>query len=218
MPFVTEELWQRLGAPGKSIAVAPYPQFDPAAYNPEAEARFSMVYGSEEESTDSSVTTLIAGIRSRRADAGVDAKQILNVRIMADPNAEAVIREHLTAVQQLTGTNVSLNSGDPSKLHDEPGDQRGLAGQAKWVYLGPDPKNHEGPVIPLFRATLDIPLNRARLEKENEQLEKVIANSKRQLDNPDIVAKMPEKVVATLRSKLAGYEAQLANNRAALGE
>ena len=73
-------------------------------------------------------------------------------------------------------------------------------------------------MIPLFRATLDIPLNRARLEKENEQLEKVIANSKRQLDNPDIVAKMPEKVVATLRSKLAGYEAQLANNRAALGE
>ena len=116
MPFVTEELWQRLGAPGKSIAVAPYPQFDPAAYNPEAEARFSMVYGSEEESTDSSVTTLIAGIRSRRADAGVDAKQILNVRIMADPNAEAVIREHLTAVQQLTGTNVSLNSGDPSNF------------------------------------------------------------------------------------------------------
>jgi valyl-tRNA synthetase len=65
---------------------------------------------------------------------------------------------------------------------------------------------------------LDIPLDRARLEKENEQLEKVIANSKRQLDNAEIVAKMPEKVVATLRSKLAEYEAQLAKNRAALAE
>jgi valyl-tRNA synthetase len=60
--------------------------------------------------------------------------------------------------------------------------------------------------------------HKVRLRKDNEQLEKVIANSKRQLDNPDIVRKMPEKVVATLRAKLAGYEAQLSKNRAALGE
>jgi valyl-tRNA synthetase len=69
-----------------------------------------------------------------------------------------------------------------------------------------------------FAIRIDLPIDRARLEKENEQLEKVIANSKRQLDNAEIVAKMPEKVVATLRSKLADYEAQLAKNRAALGE
>ena len=48
---------------------------------------------------------------------------------------------------------------------------------------------------------------RERLIKENAELEKVIANSKRQLDNADVTAKMPEKVVETLRSKLAGYEA-----------
>jgi valyl-tRNA synthetase len=62
------------------------------------------------------------------------------------------------------------------------------------------------------------PEHKAHLRKEIEQLEKVIANSKRQLDNPDTVRKMPEKVVATLRAKLAEYEAQLAKNRAALGE
>jgi valyl-tRNA synthetase len=60
--------------------------------------------------------------------------------------------------------------------------------------------------------------HKARLRKENEQLEKVIANYKRQLDSPDIVSKMPEKVVANMRSKLAEYEAQLSKNRAALGE
>ncbi len=60
--------------------------------------------------------------------------------------------------------------------------------------------------------------HREKLRRENEQLEKVIANSKRQLDNEDIVRKMPEKVVATLRSKLAEYEAQLKKNRDALGE
>ena len=60
--------------------------------------------------------------------------------------------------------------------------------------------------------------HKARLRKENEQLEKVVANYKRQLDDADIVRKMPEKVVANMRAKLTEYEAQLAKNRAALGQ
>jgi len=63
---------------------------------------------------------------------------------------------------------------------------------------------------------LNVPIDRSRLMKENAELEKVIANSKRQLDNADVIAKMPEKVVQTLRSKLAGYEAQLKKNLDAL--
>ena len=58
--------------------------------------------------------------------------------------------------------------------------------------------------------------SRERLLKDNAELEKVIANSKRQLDNADVIAKMPEKVVDTLRSKLAGYESQLKKNLDAL--
>jgi valyl-tRNA synthetase len=56
----------------------------------------------------------------------------------------------------------------------------------------------------------------ARLRKENEQLEKVIANSKRKLDSEDFVQKAPAKVVDSIRGKLAEYEATLAKNRAAL--
>ena len=56
-----------------------------------------------------------------------------------------------------------------------------------------------------------------RLRKENEQLEKVIANSKRQLESEDFVRKAPARVVDSIRLKLADYEAQLAKNRAALG-
>ncbi len=65
----------------------------------------------------------------------------------------------------------------------------------------------------MFHMKLNIPVDRARLERENAELEKVIANSRRQLDNADVIAKMPEKVVETLRSKLAGYEAQLKKNK-----
>jgi valyl-tRNA synthetase len=57
----------------------------------------------------------------------------------------------------------------------------------------------------------------ARLRKENEQLEKVIANSKRQLESEDFIRKAPPKVVDSIRGKLAEYESQLAKNQAALG-
>ncbi len=58
---------------------------------------------------------------------------------------------------------------------------------------------------------------RERLGKDNEQLEKVIANSKRQLENESFVSKAPAQVIDTLRAKLADYEAQHAKNKSALG-
>jgi valyl-tRNA synthetase len=57
-----------------------------------------------------------------------------------------------------------------------------------------------------------------RLRKDNEQLEKVVANSKRQLENEAFVSKAPARVIEGMRTKLAEYEAQLAKNKAALGE
>jgi len=71
---------------------------------------------------------------------------------------------------------------------------------------------------PGYTLSLGIPVPTDRLTKENEQLEKVIANSKRQLENDDFIQKAPAKVVDSIRAKLAEYEAQLSKNRAALGE
>ena len=69
-----------------------------------------------------------------------------------------------------------------------------------------------------YSLSLGIPVPTDRLAKENEQLEKVIANSKRQLENDDFIQKAPAKVVDSIRAKLVEYEAQLSKNRAALGE
>jgi valyl-tRNA synthetase len=114
MPFITEELWRRRGHDG-SIALERYPQYDPAAADPEAE------------------------------------------REMALRQAEII-------------------EGRTSK----------------------------------------IVVDRARIEKEIEQLEKVIASFARQLENEEFLAKAPEKVIASMRQKKAEYEEQLAKNRAAL--
>ena len=48
-----------------------------------------------------------------------------------------------------------------------------------------------------------------RVEKEKEQLDKNIANSKRQLSDDVFLSKAPPKVIESIRQKLAEYEAQL---------
>lgn len=62
----------------------------------------------------------------------------------------------------------------------------------------------------VFALKLDIPVDRARLEKENAQLEKQIAVLEQQFADQESLAKKPEKVVAGMRDKKATYEAQLA--------
>jgi valyl-tRNA synthetase len=74
---------------------------------------------------------------------------------------------------------------------------------------------------PDFDLTVEVPqesaeqvaAQRVKLTKEIEQLEKVIANSERQLSNEDFMSKAPEKVVAGIREKLAGYRTQLEKSR-----
>jgi valyl-tRNA synthetase len=80
-----------------------------------------------------------------------------------------------------------------------------------------------GPGRELFYEFLDqspeaMAAEHAKLKKEAEQLDKVIANSKRQLSNEAFVTKAPEKVLNEMRDKLIGYEAQLAKVQAAISE
>jgi valyl-tRNA synthetase len=65
-----------------------------------------------------------------------------------------------------------------------------------------------------FDLSIEVPIaqtgaHRTRLEKEKEQLEKVIANSRRQLSDEKFMSKAPPKVVDSIRQKLGEYDAQL---------
>jgi valyl-tRNA synthetase len=77
---------------------------------------------------------------------------------------------------------------------------------------------------PDFDLTVEVPqesaeqvqAQRTKLAKEIEQMEKVIANSERQLSNEEFMSKAPEKVVAGIREKLAGYRTQLEKSQEAI--
>jgi valyl-tRNA synthetase len=184
MPFLTEELWQRLARPGKSIALQPYPQFDPAAEDTNAEHDMAQLQA------------IVTAARSLKADHGIDGRQTLPGTLYAPGHAYHVAHIHAASIRDLARVELELRHQTAPKL--------------------------EGAVrsTPDFDLVLEVPkveVPRERLEKENEQLEKLIASSERQLSSEDFLKKAPEKVVAGIRQKKAEYETQLAKNRTALG-
>ena len=192
MPFITEELWQRLKMAGKSIALARYPQFDVAFADLQAERDVDMLQA------------LVTGIRARRAEAGVDPKQTLTTLVRAAGNRYVLLLSQETGIERLATVKLDLREGDPQQNEG-------------WSYLGPDGQGPEARVVPYFTAILNIPINRERIEKENTQLEKLIAEKDRQLSNETFLKRAPEHVVAEMRKQRAQYEAQLNKNRATLG-
>ena len=169
MPFLTEELWHRLGEgrDGQSISLQAYPQYDEALNNPAAEAQIGLLQD------------VVRAGRNLRAELGLDPKAPLDGCISIDIDAEVVRR--------LSG--ITFTKGDVPT---------------------------SGPVrsTPAFDLSVNVSAEQAeiqkkRLEKEREQLEKNIANAKRQLSDDVFLGKAPAKIVDSIRTKLAEYEAQL---------
>jgi valyl-tRNA synthetase len=168
MPFITEELWQRLETGGKSIALASYPFPEPDDFDEDPEYEMNLFWKN------------VTQIRQDRAANKIDRGQTLSAELQADGTIYKVFRAHKEAFERIANVALDLREG--------------------WF-------------LPL---KLNIPVDRARLEKENAELEKQIASLERQFADQESLAKKPEKVVAGMREKKAAYEAQLAKNRAAL--
>ncbi|MGD0580987.1 MAG: valine--tRNA ligase, partial [Bryobacteraceae bacterium] len=192
MPFLSEELWQRLvkKGPGRpeSLCVAAYPQANPGAANAAAVRRMGLF----EE--------LVTATRSLRADQKLDPKQRLEGVLYPhdEPTAELASAER-AALEVLTNTTFSI----------------GEAAEARAAGASRSTPEFDV-VLKLSGAQADA--RKQRLEKEIEQLTKVAENTRRQLGNEKFTAKAPAHVIEEMKTKLADYEAQIERSRAALGE
>jgi valyl-tRNA synthetase len=190
MPFLTEELWQRLGSEEakrpKSIALAPFPQFDPARCDAAAEQEMQ------------TLQEIITMTRNLRAEMKIDPKlglagTLYSHGVAALENARA----NALAIQKLANVTLSVMAGAAPS-------QAGAVRSTAEFDLSLD----------LPAAQMDA--QRKRLEKDREQLEKNIANSQRQLTDETFLSRAPAKVVESIRQKLGDYEAQLTKVKAAL--
>jgi valyl-tRNA synthetase len=137
---------------------------------------------------------MITAARQLRADNGVDKKLLLEGVLYCRNGAKSV---DLSVVERLANVKLDVRSEAAPKL--------------------------EGAVrsTPDFDLSLELPAvdseaQRGRLAKEIEQLEKLITNIDRQLNNEKFLNGAPAHVVDSLRAKRGEYVAQLEKSRAVL--
>jgi len=188
MPFLTEELWQRIAA-GKgnrpvSIALAQYPQYRREGTDFAAEREVAIVQ------------EVVTMARTLRTEAKLDPKQQLEGALYSRSDALDVAKQHGDGIQKLANVRLEFLAEAAPKA-------AAMRSTPQFDLLLKIPAQQEE-------------AQRKRLEKEREQLVKNIANSKRQLGDDSFLGKAPVKVVDSIRQKLADYEAQLAKIDSAL--
>ena len=191
MPFLTEEIWQKLPHAGESIMRAPWPEAAASDIDPAAERSMG------------AIMEVIKTVRNLRTELGTPPGRksplILRVRdgVLAETFASHVDYFHaLASVSEVSF--LAAQAPDPENVVT--GAPAGAA-----VYL---------PLAGL----IDVEKERARLEKERENLEKEIARISGKLANVGFTSKAPVQVVAAEREKLAGYEEKAALMRTRLAD
>jgi valyl-tRNA synthetase len=181
MPFLTEELWQRMATDRAtrpvSIALAGYPQYRREVTDFEAEHEIALLQ---------EIVTLA---RTLRTENKLDPKQRLEGTLYSRHSALDVTRRHAEAIQKLANVNLEFRAEAAPKA-------AAMRSTAQFDLVVAVPQVQEE-------------TQRKRLVKETEQLKRNIANSERQLSDETFLSKAPAKVVESIRLKLADYQAQL---------
>ena len=182
MPFITEEIWQKLPHEGKSIMVASWPKADEKLIDDASEKAMT------------AIMETIKAARNMRAEVGakpgVKAPLIVNI---TDKSLEQTFMEnvHYLAVLAAAEPVTILDDGA-----DKPENARTAVAEGVEVYL------------PL-KGLIDVEAETNRMEKEKGKLTKEIERLTKKLSNKNFVEKAPAAVVEKEREKLAGYQEKM---------
>jgi valyl-tRNA synthetase len=194
VPFVTEEIWQRLGgiAPrrglsagrdaAESVMIADWPQSDPRHMNPQIEARFARFQ------------EVLGGLREVRSRQNIPPKTPIKFAVRCDAAAESLLRPMEPYFSGMAGA--SSTDWGPGVVPPAAAASFTAGGLEVFVDLA----EHIDPVAEI-----------ARLTKEAARLDGAIAGKQKQLANENFVSRAPADVIQKERAALA----QLIDQRAA---
>ncbi|MDP3182513.1 MAG: valine--tRNA ligase [Desulfobaccales bacterium] len=181
IPFITEEVWQKLPGAAGSIMVAPYPQPDPTLVNPAAEAEMRLVMDT------------ITAIRNLRGEMNVPpASQVEIFLYSAKPQPLEILRRHSQAVTLLAKVqepHYNEDSGPP-------------AAAAKAIVDAVE-------IFMPLTGVLDFAEEERRLAREVEKITKELTQAQRKLANEDFLAKAPAAVVAKEKERVQTWTEKL---------
>jgi valyl-tRNA synthetase len=178
MPFVTEELWGRIPGARGLIMQSGFPRQSDERNDPEAEGEVGVLMD------------LTRAVRQARADFGIPpAARVRPLCRTADPKAASLIREYSPLLLRLTGAQEIEVVEDPQRAKPRDAAESILRWGEVWTPVGGE---------------MDLPGERARLEKGLQKLRKDMAQAEAKLRNPGYLMKAPEDVVEETRTRLEG--------------
>jgi valyl-tRNA synthetase len=185
IPYITEEIWQRIatlaGRGGNTIMRQPYPQADETRIDNSAESDMQWMMD------------FIVGVRKIRSGMNIAPGKPLTVLLsntsaqdLARLDANEAFLRSLAKLESIT----RLGEGD-----EAPESATALVGEMKLL-------------VPMA-GLIDKDAELARLNKEIERLEKEVQRLNGKLNNDNFVGKAPEAVVQKEREKLAEARSSL---------
>jgi valyl-tRNA synthetase len=186
MPFITEEIWQRLPHDGETIMLAPYPTGSRSGADPAAERAMAVLM------------QVITAIRNIRGEMRISPAQTLKTIIKASPAEAPLLQEHAGLIEALARARLTF---DPQAARP-PASALGVVGASE-IYV-------------LLEGLVDLAAERQRLEKEIKRAADAIAFTRGKLGRPDFTERAPAEIVDKEREKLAELEALLAKLTASL--
>ena len=192
VPFVTEEVWQLLGevAPergvpkndraAESVCIAPWPQVDEQLIDKNIEAQFAQFQ------------TVMGAVRNIRQEKNIPPRTPIHFSVRCDDQTVALLKPmepYFTSMAGATATAWGPDVVPPERVASKP-----LEGMEVYVDIS---------------EFFDVGAEKARLEKDRDQLAKFIKSIEGKLDNENFVKNAPAAVVEQQREKLIEVRGQL---------
>ncbi len=191
MPFITEEIWHAIydgHPPLKSIALAAYPQSDPAQLDSDAERDMAILQD------------LIVSVRNVRAEVKVPLKEKLPIEIFTASDVRAILVANTSAIEQLA--NVSGLKFVDESLAKAANSRATARFEVRLVY----------------EQKIDYAAEIARETKELEKLEAELQRNSNQLNNAGFLSKAPAHIVEGLKTRRAELESLIETKKVRIAE
>jgi valyl-tRNA synthetase len=180
LPFITEEIWQKLPHQGDTILFASYPEADPACHDPAAEATMALTI------------EMTRTLRNLRAELGIAPSARLSAAVLpTSDEARTALTENADLIASLARLDALTSvASAPS------------AESGKWV--GTPIEGAE--VFLEIGEALDIGKELERIEKELAAVAQQIARSEGMLNNPNFVERAKPEKVEEERQRLVAWQ------------
>ncbi len=171
MPFVTEEIWQKIPHEGDSIMAQRFPSPCAVRENPEAAQNMEKLMD------------LIGAIRSLRAEMNIDPRRFLDAKlVIKNPDDGRLISENIQKVRSLAHLqNIEFSDSVAGKL---------LRGISRSGEFGLD-----------VHDALNVEYERERLQKEMARVTDEIDKLWKKINSEDFLSRAPEEVVMENRTR-----------------